>query len=55
MQIHVVQPGQTLYGIAEAFGVPMDAITEANKLSAPSMLVVGQALVIPIVGSYGGN
>lgn len=52
MQIHVVLPGQTLYGIAEAYRVSMDTITEANELSAPSMLVVGQALVIPIVGSY---
>lgn len=52
MQIHVVQPGQSLYGIAEAYGVPMDTIIEANQLTAPSMLVVGQALVIPIVGSY---
>ncbi|WP_410513098.1 glycoside hydrolase family 18 protein [Paenibacillus sp. BR2-3] len=52
MQIHVVQPGQTLYGIANAYGIPMDRITEANQLSAPSMLVVGQALVIPIIGMY---
>ncbi|WP_340020822.1 glycoside hydrolase family 18 protein [Paenibacillus sp. FSL K6-1096] len=52
MQIHVVQPGQTLYGIAQAYGVSMDAIEEANKLSAPEQLVSGQALVIPIAGHY---
>ncbi|NQX46899.1 glycoside hydrolase family 18 protein [Paenibacillus tritici] len=52
MQIHVVQPGQTLYGIAEAYGVSTDTITEANQLSAPGMLVAGQALVIPIAGQY---
>lgn len=52
MQIHVVQPGQSLYGIANAYGVTMDRITAANQLSAPSMLVVGQTLVIPITGSY---
>ncbi|WP_379128485.1 LysM peptidoglycan-binding domain-containing protein [Paenibacillus sp. sgz500958] len=52
MQIHVVQKGQTLYGIAEAYGVDMDTISEANQLSAPGNLVVGQALVIPIVGTY---
>ncbi|AIQ55720.1 glycoside hydrolase family 18 protein [Paenibacillus borealis] len=52
MQIHVVQPGQTLYGIAEAYGVNMDTITEANQLSAPGRLVIGQTLVIPIVGQY---
>lgn len=52
MQIHVVQPGQTLYGIAQAYGVGADAIEEANKLSAPEQLVSGQALVIPIAGHY---
>jgi len=52
MQIHVVQPGQSLYSIANAYGIPMNTITEANQLSAPGKLVVGQAMVIPIVGSY---
>ncbi|MEK3695991.1 glycoside hydrolase family 18 protein [Paenibacillus sp. FSL R10-2199] len=52
MQIHVVQPGQTLYGIADAYGVNMDTITEANQLSAPERLVIRQTLVIPIVGQY---
>ncbi|MCL6458552.1 MAG: glycoside hydrolase family 18 protein [Gorillibacterium sp.] len=52
MQIHVVQPGQSLHGIASAYGIPMNRITEANQLSAPSMLVVGQTLVIPIIGMY---
>jgi spore germination protein len=52
MQIHVVQPGQTLYGIAGAYGVGADVITEANQLSAPGMLVAGQTLVIPVAGMY---
>jgi spore germination protein len=52
MQIHVVQRGQTLSEIAEAFGTTAEEITRANELSAPGQLVVGQALVIPIVGSY---
>lgn len=52
MQIHVVQPGQTLYGIAQAYEVSTDTITEANQLSAPGSLVAGQALVIPIAGQY---
>ncbi|NOU78201.1 LysM peptidoglycan-binding domain-containing protein [Paenibacillus sp. LMG 31459] len=52
MQIHVVQTGQTLYGIADAYGVNMDTITEANQLSAPGRLVIGQTLVIPMVGQY---
>ena len=52
MQIHVVQSGQSLYGIANAYGISMEEITEANQLSAPAKLVVGQAMVIPIVGMY---
>jgi spore germination protein len=52
MQIHVVQPGQTLYGIAGAYGADADVITEANQLSAPGMLVAGQTLVIPAAGMY---
>lgn len=52
LQIHVVQPGQTLYGIAQAYSTTVNAIAEANQLPDSSRLVVGQALVIPITGSY---
>ncbi|MBD7986301.1 glycoside hydrolase family 18 protein [Sporosarcina sp. Sa2YVA2] len=52
MQIHVVQQGQSLYGIGQAYGVAYEEIAEANKLVDPSKIVVGQALVIPINGSY---
>ena len=52
MQIHVVQRGQSLYGISKAYGIPFEEIAEANEIPDPSRLVVGQALVIPIDGSY---
>ncbi|BAQ11928.1 spore germination protein yaah [Bacillus sp. OxB-1] len=52
MQIHVVQPGQTLYGIGQAYGIPYQDIAEANEIPDPSRLVIGQALVIPIIGQY---
>ena len=52
MQIHVVTAGQTIYGIANAYNVSPNEIIEANQLDAPNQLVVGQALVIPITGSY---
>ncbi|ADI25088.1 spore coat protein [Geobacillus sp. GHH01] len=52
MQIHVVQSGQTLSGIAEAYGTTAEEIVRANKLPNPDKLVVGQALVIPIVGRF---
>lgn len=52
MQIHVVQPGQTLYRIAQNYGVSVSSIAEANQLSEDQTLVVGQAMVIPIIGSF---
>lgn len=42
----MVQPGDTLYGIALAYGVPMSQILLDNALTAPQQLVPGQALVI---------
>lgn len=50
MQIHVVRPGETVYGLARAYGVSPQSITRANELTALPHLVVGQALVIPVVG-----
>lgn len=52
MQIHVVTSGQSVYGIAQAYNTSPDRIISANELKAPNQLVVGQALVIPITGSY---
>ncbi|WP_433959614.1 LysM peptidoglycan-binding domain-containing protein [Cytobacillus horneckiae] len=52
MQIHVVQPNQTVYGIAQAYGTTADDIIEANELPNPNQLVIGQTLVIPIIGRF---
>ncbi|WP_374718945.1 LysM peptidoglycan-binding domain-containing protein [Parageobacillus toebii] len=52
MQIHVVQSGQTLSGIAQAYNTTPEEIIRANELPNPNDLVVGQALVIPIVGRF---
>lgn len=52
MQIHVVEQGQTLSGIAGLYGIGAQSIAQANELPNPNQLVVGQTLVIPIVGSY---
>lgn len=52
MQIHVIQPGQSLFGLSQAYSVSAAAIAEANELRPTDTLVVGQAVVIPIVGSY---
>ena len=52
MQIHVVQTGQSLYGISQAYGVTVESIAAANQIDPALSLVVGQALVIPITGRY---
>ncbi|WP_027410568.1 LysM peptidoglycan-binding domain-containing protein [Anoxybacteroides tepidamans] len=52
MQIHVVQRGQTLFGIAQAYNTTPEEIIRANKIETPNRLVVGQAIVIPIVGRF---
>lgn len=46
MVIHVVRPGESVYGIALEYGVPMSQIVEDNELTRAARLVVGQALVI---------
>lgn len=46
MKIHVVQPGETLYGISVQYGVPMSRLISDNMLPDPSRLVVGQTLVV---------
>lgn len=52
MQIHVVQPGQTLTEIAQAYSVPVDQLIASNEIANPDALVPGQTIVIPIWGSY---
>mgnify|MGYP001382760559 CR=1 FL=1 len=44
---HVVQPGETLYGIAQKYGVDANAIAEANNVTNRNQLRVGQKLDIP--------
>ena len=52
MQIYVVKQNDTLSRIARSFGTTAEDITEANELPNPNNLVIGQALVIPIIGSF---
>lgn len=52
MQIHVVRENETLFQIARLYGSTVNDIAEANEIPDPNRLVVGQALVIPIVGSF---
>ena len=44
---YVVQPGDTLSAIAAQAGITVDAIVEANGIENPSLIYVGQRLVLP--------
>ena len=44
---HEVKAGDTLSRIAERFGVTVEAIAEANNISNPNLVRVGQILIIP--------
>ena len=55
--IHVVQPGETVMGIATYYGSDPDAVMAANGLDQESarLLHSGQELVIPSTGPVGGS
>lgn len=44
---HVVQAGDTLGKIAAQYGVTVEALAQANQISDPNVIRVGQELVIP--------
>lgn len=45
---HIVVSGDTLSGLAKEYGTTIEAIMEANGLTDPSLIIVGQALSIPV-------
>lgn len=61
---HVVQPGQTLFGIATAYGVTVQQLAAANGLANPNYIRAYQTLCIPAMvgpgpgghpGGHGGH
>ena len=47
MEIYIVQPGDTLFGIAGKTGTTVEAIQRLNQLPDPGQLAVGRTLLIP--------
>lgn len=46
MEIYIVQEGDTIYTIAEGFGVAVDRLAFDNGLTYPYTLLIGMALII---------
>jgi LysM repeat protein len=44
---YTVQPGDTLFRIAQQFGVTVDALMQANNITNPDLVTAGQILIIP--------
>ncbi|MDW8172510.1 MAG: LysM peptidoglycan-binding domain-containing protein [Anaerolineae bacterium] len=44
---HIVQAGETLSLIAQRYGVSLSALVEANSISNPNIIRVGQRLTLP--------
>jgi LysM repeat protein len=45
--IHVVEKGETLYGIARKYDISVDSLAKANTIGDPARLSVGMRLTIP--------
>ena len=50
-QTHVVRSGENLFRIALRYGVSVQALASINGISNPTMIYVGQRLVIPAYGN----
>lgn len=44
---HTVAPGETMYRISRTYGITVEELSEANGISDPRTLAVGQELIIP--------
>lgn len=46
-ETHTIKKGETMYQLAQKYGVPVDMLLEANNISNPNFLSTGQTLHIP--------
>jgi LysM repeat protein len=44
---YIVQPGDTLYAIAQTYNTTVDVLVSLNNLSNPSSIFPGQLLIVP--------
>lgn len=54
-QVYIVQPGDTLSGIAAKFGVSIDDLIRVNGITNPDNLKAGTRLIIPGPGTINGE
>ena len=52
MEIHIVRPGETVYGVAAQYGADPAILLELNGLPPDAALAVGQTLVIRQVDTF---
>ncbi|CAG0931723.1 hypothetical protein TFLX_02239 [Thermoflexales bacterium] len=51
--VHIIQPGDTLLGIALQYDVTLEELYQVNGVLKPELLLIGQEIVIPVPGSVG--
>ncbi|HIQ12625.1 MAG TPA: LysM domain-containing protein, partial [Caldilineales bacterium] len=44
---YTIQPGDTLFNIAQRFDVPMELLVQVNDLADSNLIQAGQTLIIP--------
>lgn len=49
--MHTVQPGDTLWSIAQKYNVTVEELVKFNNLPLPDQLFVGQVIDIPLKSS----
>lgn len=54
-QTYTVQPGDSLYRIAQRFGLTVEQLASANGITNPALIHPGQVLIIPSSGSTGST
>ncbi len=52
-EYYIVQPGDTLSGIAAKYGTTVEELVRLNKIQNPNRIYVGQKILLPSKGSVG--